>query len=102
MTVVGNFCMRSVIKITKALIFTASQFAIVDSRVMYAGSWKPLKINMNIPNIFVYHVIKRAKGIFLLRGCTERKCQNTYNLHRPARKLFHRNPYTVTKIDDVW
>lgn len=28
--------------------------------------------------------------------------QNTYTLHRPVRKRFPRNPYTVTNIDDVW
>ena len=28
--------------------------------------------------------------------------QNTYSLHKPARKRFPRNPYTVTNIDDVW
>ena len=28
--------------------------------------------------------------------------QNTYTLHKPVRKKFSRNPYTVTNIDDVW
>jgi len=28
--------------------------------------------------------------------------QNTYTLHKPGRKKFPRNPYTVTNIDDVW
>ena len=28
--------------------------------------------------------------------------QNTYTLHKPVRKRFPRNPYAVTKIDDVW
>ena len=28
--------------------------------------------------------------------------QNTYTLHKPVRKRFPRNPYTVTTIDDVW
>ena len=28
--------------------------------------------------------------------------QNTYNLHKPVRKKFPRNPYTVTIIDDIW
>ena len=28
--------------------------------------------------------------------------QNTYTLHKPVRKRFLRNPYTVTNIDDVW
>ena len=28
--------------------------------------------------------------------------QDTYTLHKPARKRFPRNPYTVTNIDDVW
>ena len=28
--------------------------------------------------------------------------QNTYNLHKPVRKKFPRNPYTVTNIDDAW
>ena len=28
--------------------------------------------------------------------------QNTYTLHKPVRKRFPRNPYTVTNIDDVW
>ena len=28
--------------------------------------------------------------------------QNTYTLHKPVRKTFPRNPYTVTNIDDVW
>ena len=28
--------------------------------------------------------------------------QNTYTLHKPVRKKFPRNPYTVTNIDDVW
>jgi len=28
--------------------------------------------------------------------------QDTYNLHKPVRKRFPRNPYTVTNIDDVW
>jgi hypothetical protein len=28
--------------------------------------------------------------------------QNTYTLHKPVRKRFSRNPYTVTTIDDVW
>ena len=28
--------------------------------------------------------------------------QNTYTLHKPDRKKFSRNPYTVTNIDDVW
>ena len=28
--------------------------------------------------------------------------QNTYTLHKPIRKRFPRNPYTVTNIDDVW
>ena len=27
--------------------------------------------------------------------------QNTYTLHKPVRKRFPRNPYTVTNIDDV-
>jgi hypothetical protein len=27
---------------------------------------------------------------------------NTYTLHKPVRKKFPRNPYTVTDIDDVW
>ena len=27
--------------------------------------------------------------------------QNTYTLHKPFRKRFPRNPYTVTNIDDV-
>ena len=26
----------------------------------------------------------------------------TYTLHKPVRKIFPRNPYTVTNIDDVW
>jgi len=28
--------------------------------------------------------------------------QDTYTLHKPVRKRFHRNPYTVTNIDGVW
>jgi len=28
--------------------------------------------------------------------------QDTYTLHKPVRKRFPRNPYTVTNIDDVW
>ena len=28
--------------------------------------------------------------------------QNTYTLHKPVRKKFPRNPYTVTNIDDGW
>jgi hypothetical protein len=28
--------------------------------------------------------------------------QDTYTLHKPARKRCPRNPYTVTTIDDVW
>jgi hypothetical protein len=28
--------------------------------------------------------------------------QNTYTLHKPVRKRFPRNPYTVTNIDNVW
>jgi transposase InsO family protein len=28
--------------------------------------------------------------------------QDTYTLHKPVRKHFPRNPYTVTNIDDVW
>jgi hypothetical protein len=28
--------------------------------------------------------------------------QNTYTLHKPVRKRFPRNPYSVTNIDDVW
>jgi hypothetical protein len=28
--------------------------------------------------------------------------QDPYTLHKPVRKLFPRNPYTVTNIDDVW
>jgi transposase InsO family protein len=28
--------------------------------------------------------------------------QNTCTLHKPVRKKFPRNPYTVTDIDDVW
>ena len=27
--------------------------------------------------------------------------ENTYNLHKPFRKRFPRNPYTVTNIDDI-
>jgi len=27
--------------------------------------------------------------------------QDTYSLHKPVRKRFPRNPYTVTYIDDV-
>jgi hypothetical protein len=28
--------------------------------------------------------------------------QDTYTLHKPVRKRFPRNPYTVTNIDDIW
>ena len=28
--------------------------------------------------------------------------QNIYNLHKPVRKRFPRNSYTVTNIDDIW
>jgi len=28
--------------------------------------------------------------------------QYTYTLHKPVRKSFPRNPYTVTYTDDVW
>jgi len=28
--------------------------------------------------------------------------QNMYTLHKPVRKRFPRNPYTVTNIDDLW
>jgi len=28
--------------------------------------------------------------------------QDAYTLHRPVRKRFARNPYTVTKVGDVW
>jgi len=28
--------------------------------------------------------------------------QDAYTLHRPVRKLFARNPYTVTNVMDVW
>jgi hypothetical protein len=28
--------------------------------------------------------------------------QDTYTLHRPVRKRFPRNPYTVNNIMDVW
>jgi hypothetical protein len=28
--------------------------------------------------------------------------EDTYTLHKPVRKRFPRNPYTVTNIDDVW
>jgi hypothetical protein len=28
--------------------------------------------------------------------------QDTYTLHKPVRKIFPRNPYIVTNIDDVW
>jgi hypothetical protein len=28
--------------------------------------------------------------------------QNTYTLHKPVRKRFPQNPYTVTNIDDIW
>jgi len=31
-----------------------------------------------------------------------RKRQDAYTLHRPLRKRFPRNPYTVNNIDDVW
>jgi transposase InsO family protein len=29
-------------------------------------------------------------------------CQDTYILHKPVRKRFPRNPYTVTDFDDIW
>ena len=28
--------------------------------------------------------------------------QDTCTLHKPVRKMFPRNPYTVTNIDNVW
>ena len=28
--------------------------------------------------------------------------KNTYTLHKPVRKSFPRNPYTVTNIDKLW
>jgi transposase InsO family protein len=28
--------------------------------------------------------------------------EDTYMLHKPVRKRFPRNPYTVTNLDDVW
>jgi len=28
--------------------------------------------------------------------------QDTYNVHKPVRKRFPQNPYTVTNIDDIW
>jgi truncated hemoglobin YjbI len=28
--------------------------------------------------------------------------EDTYTLHKPVRKRFPRNPYTVTNLDDVW
>jgi hypothetical protein len=28
--------------------------------------------------------------------------QTTHTLHKPARKRFPRNPYSITNIDDVW
>jgi hypothetical protein len=27
---------------------------------------------------------------------------DTYTLHKPVRKRFPRNPYTVTNLDDTW
>jgi hypothetical protein len=30
------------------------------------------------------------------------EAQDTYTLHRPVRKIFPRNPYTVNNIMDVW
>jgi hypothetical protein len=28
--------------------------------------------------------------------------QDSYTMHRPVRKCFQRNPYTVNNIDEVW
>ena len=35
-----------------------------------------------------------------IKACLE--TQDAYTLHRPLRKRFPRNPYTVNNIDDVW
>ena len=39
---------------------------------------------------------KNKRGVEWLAG------QDTYTLHKPVRKTFPRNAYTVTNIDDVW
>jgi len=40
------------------------------------------------------------KSVGFIRAWLEK--QDAYTLHRPARKRFARNPYTVTNVMDVW
>ena len=47
---------------------------------------------------------KTKKGKLLSVGSTKAwlEEQDAYTLHRPVRKRFARNPYTVTNVRDVW
>ena len=42
----------------------------------------------------------KPKSIAVTRAWLEE--QDAYTLHRPVRKRFARNPYTVTNVGDVW
>ena len=46
------------------------------------------------------HAAARGRTLGELRELLE--AQNTYTLHRPVRKKFPHNPYTVNNIMDVW
>jgi len=49
-------------------------------------------------------VAKLVKASNNKKRCVEEwlSCQSKYTLHKPVRKNFPLNPYTVTNIDDVW
>jgi transposase InsO family protein len=48
--------------------------------------------------------VRKAKGKKPSPGVTQEWLhqQDAYTLHKPVRKRFHRNPYTVNNIMDVW
>jgi hypothetical protein len=46
------------------------------------------------------HAAARGRAVGKLREWLE--AQDAYNLHRPVRKRFPRNLYTVNNIMDVW
>jgi len=88
--------------------------------VYFANVYKHEGRNLGVVDLIMMslgkiHYDPEHPGVFrslpkLVSASKNKKCgmenwlssQNTYTLHKPPRKEFPRNPYTVTNIDDVW
>ena len=88
-------CITAMMATTKSRIAATKSMMANTRRLYYTPSLSSIFSTVKKIAAATETKSKHAVKAWLLK-------EESYTLHRPVRKRFHRNPYTVTNVMDVW